>query len=137
MSSGCQPLPNRLPDPLLLSRRQTELIGYRHETYVLKQQHEQLKGQELDELDVAELEKLLATIEEAHGLIAAQEADWVTKQLAYYDSEIQFALAEEDFERAAVLKKQRNQLREAEGIEVGSPKSKKEEEEVPLEDDDL
>jgi len=120
-----------------LAARQTELIGYRHETYVLKQQQEHLCGSELDELSGEELQELLAQVETAHAAVAAQEADWVNKQLEYFNSEIQFALAEEDFERASDMKKQRTALQEAEGLDVASPKGKDgEQEEIDLDDDE-
>lgn len=121
-----------------LAARQTELIGYRHEAYTTSQYKEQLAGEELEDLDLEELKELLLKAERAESLVAEQEADWVSKQLDYFDSEIQFALAEEDFERAAVLKKDRNALRESEGIPM-SPTGKAgvEEEEIELDDDDL
>jgi len=113
-----------------LATKQTELIGYRHEIYVLKQHIGHMQGEELEDLDLEELEELLAKVEHADAAVDTQEADWVTKQLEYFESEIQFALADEDFEKANDMKKQRDALREAEGIAASPTKGE------ALEDDD-
>jgi len=106
-----------------LATKQTELIGYRHEIYTLKQSINQMRGEDLEELDAEELKELQSNIKKALSGVEEQESDWVAKQLEYFESEIQFALAEEDFAKAGEMKKKRDELRESEGIPI-SPKGK-------------
>lgn len=116
-----------------LATKQTELIGYRHEIYVLKQHIGHLNGQELEDLDLEELKDLAEKMEAADSAVDEYSQDWVMKQLEYYESEIQFALAEEDFVKAAEMKKIRDGLKAAEGMPM-SPTGKGGE---TLDDDDL
>jgi len=116
-----------------LATKQTELIGYRHEIYVMKQHIDHLNGEDLEDLDLDELKELAAQMEIADKAVDDYGQDWVEKQLEYYESEIQFALAEEDFVKAGEMKKARDELRAAEGIPM-SPTGKAGE---ALDDDDL
>merc|ERR1711998_101050 len=80
-----------------LAVKQTELIGHRHEMYVMRQAIGQMEGEDIGDMDLDELQELEESMTKALASVEEAQSDWLDKQLEWYESEISFALADEDY----------------------------------------